>query len=165
MRNWSEWAPIPLRLILGFGFVYHGFPKLFNAQEREGTVGMFQGLGIPMPEMSVWLVGIVEFVGGLALILGAFVAIFAALNLVSMLVALFVVHLPNGFNFMNITGMTPEGQPEFGMPGYEVNLLYIAGLLALILGGAGAMSVDQARADRTASGAGTTGGEPSHTAP
>lgn len=161
MRAWSEWAPIPLRLVLGFGFVYHGYPKLFDAAEREGTVGMFQGFGIPMPEAAVWLVGIVEFVGGLALIVGAFVAVFAALNVISQLVALFVVHLPNGLNFLNITGMGPEGQPEFGMPGYEVNLLYIAGLLALILGGAGTMSVDQARAERSASaGEPTTGTAP-----
>ncbi|MBA3887293.1 MAG: DoxX family protein, partial [Acidobacteria bacterium] len=60
------------------------------------------------------------------------------------LVAMVVGHLPHGFNFMNITGMGPQG-PKFGMPGYEVNLLYIAGLLALILGGAGLYSVDRWR--------------------
>jgi putative oxidoreductase len=32
---------------------------------------------------------------------------------------------------------------EFRPPGYEVNLLYIAGLLALILGGAGPFSIDR----------------------
>ncbi len=145
MRHWSEWAPIPLRLVLGFGFMYHGFPKLFDAEERQGTIGMFEGMGIPAPEASVWLVGIVEFFGGLALILGAFVVIVAALGVIDMLVAMFVVHLPSGFNFMNITDMGPEG-PEFGMPGYEVNLLYVAGFLALMLGGAGILSIDQARA-------------------
>ncbi len=82
--------------------------------------------------------------GGLALIAGAFIVIFGSLLTIDMLVALFTVHLPQGFNFMHITGMTETG-PTFGMPGYEVTLLYIAGLLVLILGGAGALSVDRRR--------------------
>jgi putative oxidoreductase len=41
----------------------------------------------------------------------------------------------------NTIGLTPNG-PKFGPPGYEVNLLYVAGLLSLILGGAGALSIE-----------------------
>ena len=48
------------------------------------------------------------------------------------------------FNFIHITGVTDQG-PTFGMPGYEVNLLYISILLALALGGPGAMSFDAKR--------------------
>ena len=144
-RTWSELAPIPLRLMLGFGFLYHGFPKLFSAQGHDGFVGMLQGMGVPAPELAAWLVGIVEFGGGLALVVGAFVTIVSALLIVNMLVAAFMVHWPAGFNFMNMTGMTESG-PQFGMPGYEVPLLYAAALLALVLGGAGAWSVDRARA-------------------
>lgn len=147
-RHWTDWAPLPLRLMLGFGLMFHGFPKLFSAEGRQGFVGMLGGIGVPAPELTSWLVGIVELFGGLALILGAFVAIVAVLNIISMLVAMFTVHLPNGFSFINMTGMGPDG-PTFGMPGYEVNLLYIAGLLTLLLGGAGALSVDRAmRRDR-----------------
>lgn len=147
-RYWTEWAPFPLRLILGFGLVYHGFPKLFSTEGRQGFVGMLTGIGVPAPELMSWVVGAVEFFGGLALIVGAWVAVVAALNVINMLVAMFAVHWPNGFNFLNMTGMGPDG-PTFGMPGYEVNLLYIAGLLALMLGGAGALSVDRAlRRDR-----------------
>lgn len=149
-RYWTEWAPLPLRLILGIGLVYHGFPKLFSTEGRTGFVGMLTGIGVPAPELMSWVVGFVEFFGGLALIVGAFVAIVAALNIINMLVALFTVHLSHGFSFMNMTGMGPDG-PTFGMPGYEVNLLYIAGLLALIFGGAGAFSVDRTlRRDREA---------------
>ncbi len=144
MNNKNKWAPLPLRLILGFGFLYHGYPKLFSGQGHDGFVGMLQGLGIPLPGVMAWVVGLVEVLGGLALILGAFVTLAALLNIVNMLVALFTVHLGNGFNFIHITGMSDDG-PIFGMPGYEVNLLYIAGLLALLLGGAGALSVDGAR--------------------
>ena len=137
-------APLFPRLILGFGFVYHGFPKLFLPGEREAFVGMLRTIGVPQPGLMAWAVGALEFVGGLALIVGAFVVIFGCLLTINMLVALFTVHLPQGFNFMHITGMAETG-PTFGMPGYEVNLLYIAGLLVLILGGAGAFSVDRRR--------------------
>lgn len=145
--GWKKWAPIPLRLVLGFGFVYHGYPKLFTSQGHEMFLGMLNNIGVPAAGLMSWVVGIVEFVGGLALILGAFVTLAALLNAISMLVALFTVHLPHGFNFMNITEMTEQG-PQFGMPGYEVNLLYIAGLLALILGGAGAASFDHIRKEK-----------------
>lgn len=105
---------------------------------------MLQGNGIPGGAATAWFVTLLEILGGLALIVGAFVTIVSVLLIINMLVAMFAVHLPHGFLFVNITGMGPEG-PQFGMPGYEVNLLYIAGLLALILGGAGAYSVDRWR--------------------
>ncbi len=140
-------APLFPRCILGFGFVYHGFPKLFLPGEHEAFVGMLRTIGVPQPGLMAWAVGALEFVGGLALIAGAFIVIFGSLLTIDMLVALFTVHLPQGFNFMHITGMTEAG-PTFGMPGYEVTLLYVAGLVVLILGGAGAFSVDRRRSRR-----------------
>jgi putative oxidoreductase len=140
-------VPLFPRFILGFGFVYHGFPKLFLPGEREAFVGMLRTIEVPQPGLMAWAVGALEFVGGLALIAGAFVVIFGSLLTLNMLVALFTVHLPQGFNFMHMTGMTETG-PTFGMPGYEVPLLYIAGLLVLVFGGAGALSVDRRRSRR-----------------
>jgi hypothetical protein len=61
--------------------------------------------------------------------------------IVMMLVAMFTVHLRYGFSAINTIGLTADG-PQFSPPGYEVNLLYIAGLLALILGGAGPLAID-----------------------
>ena len=141
-RTWNEWAPLPLRLILGLGFVIHGWEKI--ADGTKGFQGMLQMTGIPGGAAMAWFVALLEFLGGLALILGAFVLIVSVLLIINMLVAMVTVHLPHGFSFLNITGMGPEG-PTFGMPGYEVNLLYIAGLLALVLGGAGLYSVDAKR--------------------
>lgn len=149
MKTWPGWAPLPLRLMLGIGFLYHGWPKVFSVEGHQQFVGMLTGIGIPAPGLMAWVVGILEVVSGLAFILGAFVAIFAALMIVDMLVAMFTVHIGAGFSFMNITGMGPEG-PTFGMPGYEVNLLYIAALLALALFGAGEASVERARTGRRA---------------
>jgi putative oxidoreductase len=139
-KQWNEWASLPLRLILGFGFAYHGYPKLFGGHDM--FVGMLTNLGIPAPGLMAWLVGLFEFSGGLLLIAGAFVGIISILGIVNMLVAMFTFHLPNGFNFM--------ASP----PGYEVNLLYIAGFVALVLGGAGTLSVDRWLTERR----GTAGG-------
>ncbi len=66
-----------------------------------------------------------------------------------MLVAMFTVHLAYGFSSIKLMGISGSG-PQFGTPGYEVNLLYIAGLLTLVLGGAGPFSVDRVLARRKA---------------
>ena len=58
-----------------------------------------------------------------------------------MLVAMFTIQIKYGFSSVKTLGVTPQG-PVFGPPGYEINLLYIAGLLPLILAGAGIFSVD-----------------------
>ena len=142
-----KWAPLPLRLIIGFGFVYHGFPKLFGAGGHEMFTGMLQNIGVPAAGLMAWAVGAVELLGGIALIVGAFVSVASVLLSINMLVAMFTVHLPNGFSFIHITGMSDAG-PVFGMPGYEVSLLYIAGLLALFLRGPSHLSVDEALAKR-----------------
>src|SRR6266581_2002421 len=140
----KQWAPLPLRLIIGFGFIYHGFPKI-SAEGHQTFVATLSRIHVPAPGLMAWVAGVVEFVGGIALILGIFVTIACVLLSLDMLVALFKVHWVAGFSFMNFTGMGPNG-PTFGLPGYEVNLLYIAGLVALIFGGAGALSFDGLRA-------------------
>jgi putative oxidoreductase len=141
-ERWNDWAPLPLRLMLGFGFLYHGWSKI--ADGTQMFQGMLQMIGIPGGAATAWLVALLEFLGGFALIAGALIPLVAGLLIIDMLVAMFTVHLPHGFSFMNMTGLGPEG-PTFGMPGFEINLLYIAGLLALILGGAGAYSLDRLR--------------------
>lgn len=146
-KRLQSFAPIPLRLVLGFGFLFHGYPKLFTAQGNEAFVGMLSGMGIPAPGLTSYLVGGLEFFGGILLMLGVGVRIVSALGLIEMLVAALMVHLPAGFNFMNITGTTPEGGMEFGLPGYEVNLLYMAGFAALILSGAGRVSLPSVERD------------------
>jgi putative oxidoreductase len=61
-----------------------------------------------------------------------------------MLVAMIFVQGHYGFSAVKTVGLTPEG-PVFGPPGYEINLVYIAGLVALMLLGAGRWSVDGLR--------------------
>lgn len=140
-RDWSAYAPLVLRLMLGFGFLYHGLPKLGDG--HAGFVILLTTIGIPAPGIMAWAVGALEVLGGLALWAGAFTTITGGLLIVELLVALFKVHLPFGFNFVNITH--PSG-PQFGMPGYEPVLLYISALLTLMLLGSGMYSVDAWRA-------------------
>jgi putative oxidoreductase len=83
----------------------------------------------------------VELLGGLAIFVGAFVEVVSIPLIVMMLVAIFTVHLRYGFSSVNTIGLTADG-PKFSPPGYELNLLYIAGLISLILSGAGALSID-----------------------
>ena len=132
----AHWAPLPLRLALGYGFMYHGAPKLFSAAYHASFVDMLQGIHVPLPGIAAWVVAVVEFLGGLALIFGILRFPTTILLIIDMLVALFTVHLSHGYSFINISGMTSSG-PTFGMPGFEVNVLYIAGLLCLLLGGYG----------------------------
>ena len=101
----------------------------------------------PLPEVTAWVCTFAELLGGMAILAGAFVAAVSVPLIVMMLVAMFAIHLRYGFSAINTIGLTADG-PQFGPPGYEVNLLYIAGLLALILGGGGRLSIDRLLARR-----------------
>jgi putative oxidoreductase len=92
-------------------------------------------------------VTLLEIFGGLALLMGAFVIIVSVPLIFSMLGAMFTVNIKYGFSAVNTIGLTSDG-PKLGPPGYEINLLYIAGLLVLILGGAGPLSIDALRSRR-----------------
>jgi putative oxidoreductase len=137
---WSQWVPVPLRLIIGIGFMVHGWAKL--SRGPSGFAKLLTQIGAPLPEATAWVSTFVELLGGLAIFVGAFVEVVSVPLIVMMLVAMFTVHLKYGFSSINTIGLTKNG-PQFGPPGYEVNLLYIAGLLALFLGGAGALSIDR----------------------
>ena len=141
----QQWVPLPLRLMLGYGFVAHGWVKL--SRGPAGFARLLEQIGAPLPEATAWVSVFVEILGGLAILAGALVAVVSVPLIVMMLVAMFTVHLRYGFSAINTIGLTADG-PQFGPPGYEVNLLYIAGLLALILRGAGPLSIDRLLARR-----------------
>jgi len=141
-----QWATLPIRLVIGFGFMAHGWAKL--SRGPEGFARLLEQIGAPLPVATAWVSTFIELLGGLAILAGAFVAVMSVPLIVMMLVAMFTVHLRYGFSAINTIGLTADG-PQFGPPGIEVNLLYIAGLLALILGGAGPFSIDRLRARTT----------------
>ena len=143
--RWRQWAPLPLRLMIGYGFLAHGWAKL--SRGPEGFARLLEQIGAPLPEATAWVSTLIEVLGGLAILAGAFVAVVSIPLIFMMLVAMFTVHLRYGFSAINTIGLTADG-PQFGPPGIEVNLLYIACLVALILGGAGLFSIDRLLARR-----------------
>jgi len=138
----QRWACVPIRMILGVGFLNHGWAKWSRGPAAFGD--LLKQAHVPLPFANAWLVTSLEIFGGLALLAGAFVTIISVPLILSMLGAMFTVNINYGFSAVKTIGLTPEG-PRFGPPGYEINLLYIAGLLALILGGAGPLSIDALR--------------------
>ena len=137
----QPYGPAVLRLAIGAVFVAHGAQKLFGVWGGgglSGTAAFFGQLGLTPAYPLAILVGLVEFAGGLMLIAGAltlFVALALALNMV---VALWKVHLANGF-FLNWNMVAGQGH------GYEFTLALIGALVSLMLTGPGALSVDGRR--------------------
>jgi putative oxidoreductase len=85
---------------------------------------------------------LIEILGGLAVILGAFVTLVSLPMAALLLVAIFTVHLPYGFSSIKLMAVTPAGA-QFGPVGYECNLLYLASLAALVMGGSGPLAIDE----------------------
>jgi putative oxidoreductase len=130
----ARWAPLPLRLIVGFGFMQHGFSKL--SRGSDAFVAILHALGVPAPHFMAWCTILIELLGGLAVMLGAFVSLVSVPMAALLLVAIFTVHLPYGFSSIKLMAVTPAGA-QFGPVGSECNLLYLACLAALALGGSG----------------------------
>src|ERR1700720_558180 len=74
LRNkalWSQWVPLPLRLVIGFGFMAHGWAKL--SRGPSGFAKLLAQIGAPLPEATAWVSTFIEIYSGLAIFLGAFV--------------------------------------------------------------------------------------------
>src|SRR6266702_2283898 len=115
-----------LRIVVGVVFLMHGYQKLFKFG-FHGVAGMFSHMGIPMPGFFAVVVTLVEFVGGILLITGLATRIPAALLAIEMLVAIFTVHIKNGFF----------------SPGVEFPLTLLAAAICLALAGGGAASLER----------------------
>jgi putative oxidoreductase len=130
---------VPLRLILGLGFFEHGFAKL--SRGADDFIAILHAMGLPFADLLGWATIAVEIVGGLLVLFGAFVPVAALPMIIVLVVAIVTVHLPNGFSSIKLVSYDSTGA-HFGQPGYETDLLYLAGLLALCIGGAGPLSLD-----------------------
>lgn len=135
----QRWAAVPLRLIVGYGFIAHGYAKVMNGPDHFAA--SLHALGVPAPHVMAWATIGCELLGGLAVIVGAYIPLISLPLSVILLVAVITVHLPYGFSSITLRAVTAAG-PQFGPPGYETDLLYIAALATLVLGGSGALALD-----------------------
>src|ERR687898_2522063 len=113
-------GPLPIRILAGITFIAHGLPKF---EDIAGTQGFFGSIGLP-PELAI-PIGLLEVIGGIFLIVGVLTRITAALLIIDMIGAIFLVKLPDGF-----------------VGGYELELLLIAISISLLLVGPGRISIE-----------------------
>src|SRR5215475_7309645 len=111
------------------------------ARGPEDFINVLHAMGLPVPFILGWATIIVELVGGLIILIGALIPLATVPMAIVLLVAIFTVHLPNGFSSIKLQSFDAAGA-HFGQPGYETDLLYLAGLVALCLGGPGPISID-----------------------
>jgi putative oxidoreductase len=146
MTQWQRsataggWALLLLRLMVGYGFANHGYAKL--SRGVDGFAGVLGAMGIPAPGLAAWATTLIEFVGGILMMLGAFVVPLTIPFTIIMLTAMFGVHLRYGFSAVKLKAITATGA-EFGPTGYELNLLYISAFVTLALSTSSALSLDR----------------------
>jgi putative oxidoreductase len=134
-----RWALVPLRLVVGFGFAAHGWAKLARGPGSFAVV--LHAMGVPAPGLLAWATTLLELLGGVAVMLGAFVVPISLPLVVVMATAIFGVHLRYGYSSIRLQGFGPAGA-TFGPVGYELPLLYVVALVALALGGPSPLSLD-----------------------
>jgi putative oxidoreductase len=136
----AAWAPVPIRLIVGYGFMDHGLAKA--ARGLDAFPSLLHAIGVPAPYMMGVLTITVEIVGGFCVLIGALVPLASMPMAAVLLVAMFTVHWQYGFSSIKLQAITPTGA-QFGPPGFETDLLYLAGLATLVIGGSGPFSIDR----------------------
>src|SRR5215831_3919373 len=122
----APYAAIPIRLIVGYGFLAHGLAKWHRGPDAFGAI--LGAIGVPSPQLMAWLTIGTELLSGIAILIGAFLSLVSIPAIIVLAVAVITVHLPYGLP-----------------PGYECDLLYISCILALVLIGPTPWSVDKYR--------------------
>lgn len=126
-NKYSDFALLLLRLGVGIIFIVSGWGKLTGI---EGVTGFFGNIGVPMPFIMAWVVALVEFFGGIMVLLGAYAKIPYLLLAIIMVVAIFLVKLDQGFSASRL------------------ELMLLLSSLALFFMGSGNYSVDHKMANR-----------------
>jgi len=102
-----SWSVLPLRIVVGYGFIAHGYAKVMNGPER--FIATLNALHVPAPAIAGWLTIVIELLGGVAILAGAFVTLASIPLAIILLVAMFTVHLPYGFSSIKLRGVTAAG--------------------------------------------------------
>ena len=121
----EQLAPFLLRIVLGIIFISHGYPKLFKVYNE--TVKFFELVNIRPAQKWVFVIGSIEFFGGILLILGFLTQLVALLLTGVMVVALWVQKKKLNKSLIG---------------GYELDLILLVSVFSLVLLGAGAFAID-----------------------
>jgi putative oxidoreductase len=124
---YTPYLALVLRVVVGVTMVMHGYPKLKNPKQ---TIGWTKGLGVPVG--ATWLAIILEFFGGIALVIGFIVPI----------VAFFIALEMIGNMILKKTKMKAPYLVGQNPAAYEIDITYLLLALALIVLGAGVVSFD-----------------------
>src|ERR671931_2791634 len=117
----AQYGPLPIRILAGIAFIVHGLPKLSNI---AGTEHFFANM-IGLPAAMALPIGLLEVIGGFALLLGVLTRIASILFIIEMIGSTIVAKLPKGF-----------------VGGYELDLLLLSIAVSLILSGPGRISIE-----------------------
>ncbi|MBI1805994.1 MAG: DoxX family protein [Ignavibacteria bacterium] len=123
-----------LRLALGYIFIPHGYQKLFKEPGPKGVAGFFKNIGVPAPLFFAYVVGSVEFFGGILLILGLLTRVAALLIVINMFIAIVKVKYK--------TGLISKVMEGGWVGGYELDLALVTMALVLVVFGSGKFSID-----------------------
>ena len=117
----AQYGPLPIRILAGIAFIIHGLPKLSNV---AGTEQFFANM-IGLPAAMALPIGLLEVIGGIALLVGVLTRIASILFIIEMIGSTIIAKLPKGF-----------------VGGYELDLLLLAISISLLLTGPGRISVE-----------------------
>src|SRR5262245_22910078 len=138
----APYAAIPLRMIVGYGFLAHGLAKWHSTPEAFAAT--LHAIGVPAPHLVAWFTIATELLSGIAILIGGFVSLVSIPSIILLSLAILTVHLPYGFSSIKLLGVS-NGRAQFGPPGYECDLLYIASIVLLVLIGPPPWSIDHYR--------------------
>src|SRR5574338_520664 len=103
MNKYQQTAPVLLRVAIGLGFIIHGWAKL--SRGTSGLEKLLTQISVPFPHLNAVLLPYVELVGGIFILSGTFVVIVAVPLIITMLSAIFTIHIRNGFSSVNTIGL------------------------------------------------------------
>jgi putative oxidoreductase len=130
LRNY---APLPLRVVIGVGLMLHGGIKLFAVGGHANIAYLIGRLGVPFADAMGWVVGVVEFGGGLGILLGAWFKLATVANVLNLAGLLVLGRIAGG-----IPAPLPGGDP---LPDFREAFLILAGVASLLMSGPGRFTV------------------------
>jgi putative oxidoreductase len=126
--KYNDIAYMAFRVLVGLFFIAHGMQKIFGVFTDKGAQPILGGNMSAAGVNLMWIAGLIEFLGGLLIIVGLFTSIAALLSAITMLCAYFIAHAPRG--------TLPIAN------GGELALLYFAAFVYIIFEGGGKYSLD-----------------------